>query len=54
MTLTNRETLIRAVGLIEGISWGSPEKISDALLAAVEMIDSVLNSEPTMDYEVRK
>ena len=54
MTLVNREVLIRAVGIIEGVSWGSPEKAVDALIAAVEMIDSVLNSEPIENYEVRK
>lgn len=52
-TLTNRETLIRAVGIIEGVSWGSPDKVADALLAAVEMIDTVLNSEPAEYFAVR-
>ena len=54
MTLTNKEVLIRAVGIIEGVSWGSSEKVADALIAAVEMIDSVLNSEPVENCEVRK
>ena len=43
MTRNNRETLQRALGIIEGASYSANEKVQDALVTAVEMIDSVLN-----------
>ena len=46
MTLKNIETMQRAIGIIEGISWASTdEKLADALLCTVEMLNSVVESE---------
>lgn len=46
MKLKNIETMQRAIGIIEGISWvSSDEKLADALLCVVEMLDSVVESE---------
>ena len=46
MKLKNIETMHRAIGIIEGISWVSTdEKLTDALLCVVEMLDSVMESE---------
>ena len=45
MTQENRETMQRAIGIIEGASYGASERIQDALVTATEMIDSVLNSD---------
>ena len=46
MTLKNKETMQRAIGIIEGISWASTdEKLADALLCVVEILDSVIESE---------
>ena len=46
MKLKNIETMQRAIGIIEGISWASTDaRIADALLCVVEMLDSVMESE---------
>ena len=45
MTQENRETMQRAVGIIEGAMYGASERVQDALALATELIDSVLNSE---------
>ena len=46
MTLKNVETMQRAIGIIEGISWAATDgKITDALLCVVKMLDSVIESE---------
>ena len=46
MTLKNKETMQRAIGIIEGISWTSTdEKLANALLCVVKMLDSVVESE---------
>lgn len=46
MKLKNIETMQRAIGIIEGISWAqTDEKLADALLCVVEMLDSVVESE---------
>ena len=41
----DRSTIERALGIIEGIATGFPEKAADMLITAVEMIDGVLNKE---------
>ena len=43
MTLNNRETMQRAIGIIEGASYGASSRIQDALITAVEMLDAVLS-----------
>ena len=45
MTLKDKETIQRALGIIEGVSFGLSAPASDALFLAVEMIDEVLNKE---------
>lgn len=42
MTINQKETIQRAVGIIEGIAYGVDEKAADGLVTAVEMIDGVL------------
>ena len=43
MTKDNRETMQRAIGIIEGASYGASTRMQDALITAVEMLDKVLN-----------
>ncbi|MBR5878856.1 MAG: hypothetical protein IKY91_04835 [Akkermansia sp.] len=38
----NRSTIERALGIIEGVACGVPERAADMLYTAVEMIDAVL------------
>lgn len=45
MTKSNRETMQRALGIIEGASFGANIRVQDALALACEMLDSVLNDE---------
>ena len=45
MKLNNRETMQRAVGIIEGASFGANTRVQDALALATELLDSVLNDE---------
>lgn len=45
MTQENRETMQRALGIIEGAMYGASEKVQDALALATELIDSVMDSE---------
>jgi hypothetical protein len=49
-----RETVQRAIGLIEGVAWASDEKLSEALWSAAEMLDRVLTAEEGADNEQRK
>lgn len=44
MTHSDRETMQRAIGIIEGASYGAGERMQDALALAVELLDSVLES----------
>lgn len=43
MKLDNRETMQRAIGIIEGASYGAGSRIQDALSLACELLDSVLS-----------
>lgn len=43
MTQNNRETMQRALGIIEGASFGANSRVQDALALACDMLDSVLN-----------
>lgn len=47
MTHDNRETLQRAVGILEGLSASEDltQPITDTILNVAEMIDAVLNGE---------
>ena len=44
VTLTNLETVQRAIGIIEGISFACGEKEKDALTLAVDLLDSVMDN----------
>lgn len=45
MTQKNRETMERAIGIIEGVAWVSEEKINNPLITVCEMLDTVLKDE---------
>jgi hypothetical protein len=45
MTRENRESMQRAIGIIEGISWAANSKVQDALSVACEILDEVLKNE---------
>ena len=45
MTQNNREKLQRAIGIIEGASFGASTEVQDALALACEIIDSILDDE---------
>lgn len=42
LSLNEKETIQRALGIVEGIACGVPEGAASMLVAAVEMIDGVL------------
>lgn len=54
MKLTNRETMLRAIGIIEGASYGAGSRVQDALGVACEMLESVLDDEEGADNEQRE
>ena len=55
MKFDNRETMQRAIGIIEGASWGAPQRVVDALSVAAEMLDAILNDkEEGADDEQRE
>lgn len=45
MTPDNRETMQRAVGLLEGAYYTANGKIREAIAAAIEMFEAILNEE---------
>lgn len=45
MTLQDKETIQRALGIIEGAICISPKTVRAIIATAVEMIDEVLNKE---------
>ena len=45
MKAENREAMERALGIIEGASYGASQRVQDALALACEMIDEVLREE---------
>jgi hypothetical protein len=49
MKLKNIETMQRAIGIIEGVAWVADQKTEDALVAVVEMLDGVIESEEKED-----
>lgn len=49
-----RETVQKAIGLIEGIAWVSDDNVKDALFCAAEMLDGVLAAEEGADNEQRE
>jgi hypothetical protein len=53
MTQNNRETLQRAVGIVEGIAWAADEQRANALFAVAEMISTILDNEPTEHFRAK-
>lgn len=47
MKQKNRETMERAIGIVEGLSWVAEEKMSEALVTVCEMLDAVMKDEET-------
>lgn len=45
MTNDNRETIQRALGILEGVAYGAAERVQDAISLAVDMISEVLDKE---------
>ena len=45
MKAENRETMERAIGIIDGASYGASQKVQDALVLACEILDEVLRKE---------
>lgn len=45
MTINDKETIQRALGVIEGVACGVSDRAACMLYTAVEMIDAVLNGE---------
>lgn len=45
MTQENRETMNRAIGILEGAAYGAAERVIDAISLATEMLSSVLDEE---------
>lgn len=52
MTRTNVEVLNRAIGMIEGASFGAPDKVQSALSCVVDMLEGILNDPE--EEEVKK
>ena len=49
MTRDNRETMQRALGILEGAYFGASERVQEAIGTAVDMLDAVLQTEDTDD-----
>jgi hypothetical protein len=45
MKQKNRETMERAIGFVEGLSCVGDEKVSNALVALLEMLEEILKDE---------
>ena len=45
MKTPNREAKQRALGIIEGASFGANSRVQDALALATELLDSILSDE---------
>ena len=45
MTQDNRETMQRAMGILEGAYFGAAERIQEAIGTAVDMLEAVLQTE---------
>ena len=50
MKQESRETMERAIGIIEGVSFGAACRVQDALAMVVDMLDGVLNDEPSEHF----
>ena len=51
MTAESRESMERAIGIIEGVSFCVPQNVQDALAVAGEMLDEILRKEQNNGVE---
>ena len=51
MTLKDKSTVERALGLIEGLAYGVGDPIANGLITAVEMITEVIDRESEVEGE---
>lgn len=49
MKQRNRETIQRALGIIEGASYGASSRVQDALALASDLLDSILDDEEEVE-----
>ena len=54
MKTENIITLNRALGILEGVSFGASESVRDAIACACDMIDEVLDKEREAENEKTK
>lgn len=47
MKQKNKETMERAIGFVEGLSWVGDEKVGNALVSLCEMLEGILKDEET-------
>lgn len=47
MKQKSRETMERAIGIVEGLSWVAEEKMREALEIVCEILDAVMRDEET-------
>lgn len=47
MKQKNRETMERAIGIVEGLSWAAEGKMSEALTTVCEILDAAMRDEGT-------
>ena len=45
MKQKNKETMERAIGFVEGLSWVGDGKVSNALVSLCEMLEGILKDE---------
>ena len=45
MTLKDKETIQRMLGRIEGVSWLTEDKLANAIMDAIDVIDSIIDRE---------
>ena len=52
MTQKNRETMQKAIGIIDGLSFVTSQSVADALEAVIEMLEEVLKKEARLIDEL--
>lgn len=53
MTQKNKESMQRAIGILEGVSWMiENNNLQDAICTACEILDAVFNSEENDDGDL--
>lgn len=54
MKQKNKCLMERAIGILDGVSFCSDSKVADALVTAIEMLDSIVEDEETEDRHESK